>query len=67
MRKVVNWLKAIGDNFSVDYLLLALFSSGDLILVAIVLNSYGVISPENVRELVIDYISYRKVDIFGDI
>lgn len=64
---MVNWLRAIGDNFSVDYLLLALFSSGDLILVAIVLNSYGVISPENVRELVIDYISYRKVDIFGDI
>ena len=63
---MVNWLKAIGDNFSVDYLLLALFSSGDLILVAIVLNSYGVISPENVRELVIDYISYRKTDIFGE-
>lgn len=64
---MVNWLKAIGENFTADYLLVALFSSGDLILVSIVLNSYGFVQPEDVRELVIDYISHLKIDIFGDI
>ena len=64
---MVNWLKAIGDNFSVDYLLLALVSENDLILVSIVLNSYGFVPFENVGELVVDFISYRKTDIFGDI
>lgn len=63
---MVNWLKAIGDNFSVDYLLLALVSENDLILVSIVLNSYGFVPFENVGELVVDFISYRKIDIFGE-
>lgn len=64
---MVNWLKVIGDNFSTDYLLLSLFSNEDLKIVCIVLNSYGVVSLENVRELVVDYISYLKIDLFGDI
>ena len=34
---MVNWLKAIGDNFSVDYLLLALVSEKDLKIICIVL------------------------------
>lgn len=63
---MVNWLKAIGDNFSVDYLLFALVSENDLILVSIVLNSYGFVPFENVGELVVDFISYRKTDIFGE-
>ena len=63
---MVNWLKAIGDNFSVDYLLLALVSEKDLIFVSIVLNSYGFVPFENVGELVVDFISYRKTDIFGE-
>lgn len=63
---MVNWLKAIGDNFSVDYLLLALVSERDLLLVCIVLNSYGFIPLENVGELVVDFISYRKIDVFGE-
>ena len=63
---MVDWLKAIGDNFSVDYLLFALVSEKDLKLVSIVLNSYGFVPFENVGELVIDYISYRKIDIFGE-
>jgi len=66
VRDMVNWLKAIGDNFSVDYLLLALVSEKDLILVSIVLNSYGFVPFENVGELVVDFISYRKTDIFGE-
>ena len=64
---MVNWLKAIGENFSVDYLLLALVSEKDLIIVNIVLNSYGFIPIENVGELVVDFISFKKTDIFGDI
>lgn len=64
---MVNWLKAIGDNFSVDYLLLALVSEKDLKIICIVLNSYGFIPMENVGELVVDFISYSKTDIFGDI
>ena len=64
---MVNWLKAIGENFSVDYLLLALVSEKDLKIICIVLNSYGFIPLENVVELVVDFISYRKTDIFGDI
>lgn len=64
---MVNWLRAIGDNFTVDYLLLALFSKEDLFIVSTVLNSYGFVSVENVRELVVDFISYSKTDIFGDI
>lgn len=63
---MVNWLKAIGDNFSVDYLLFALVSERDLLLVCIVLNSYGYIPIENVGELVVDFISYRKIDVFGE-
>ena len=63
---MVNWLKAIGENFSVDYLLFALVSERDLKMVCIVLNSYGFISLENVGELVVDFISCRKIDIFGD-
>ena len=64
---MVNWLKAIGENFTVDYLLVALFSSEDLRMVSVVLNSYGFVPLENVRELVVDFISFRKTDIFGDI
>ena len=64
---MVNWLKAIGENFSVDYLLLASVSEKDLIIVSIVLNSYGFIPIENVGELVVDFISFKKTDIFGDI
>lgn len=63
---MVNWLKAIGDNFTVDYLLVALFSSEDLRMVCVVLNSYGFVPLENVRELVVDFISFKKTDIFGD-
>ena len=64
---MVNWLKAIGENFTVDYLLVAFFSSEDLRMVSVVLNSYGFVPLENVRELVVDFISFRKTDIFGDI
>ena len=63
---MVNWLKAIGENFSVDYLLFALVSEKDLKMVCIVLNSYGFVPFENVGELVVDFISYRKIDLFGD-
>ena len=64
---MVNWLKAIEENFSVDYLLLALVSEKDMRIICIVLNSYGFIPIENVGELVVDFISFKKTDIFGDI
>ena len=63
---MVNWLKAIGENFSVDYLLLALVSEKDLKIICIVHYSYGFVPFENVGELVVDFISYRKTDIFGE-
>ena len=59
-------MKAIGENFSTSYLLLSLFSNEDLKIVSAVLGSYGFISEENVKEAVIDYISWSKIDLFGE-
>lgn len=59
-------MKAIRDNFSVEYLLFALFCEKEQEMVNIILNTYGYISKENIKELMIDYISYKKIDIFGD-
>lgn len=63
---MVNWLKALGDNFSTSYLILSLFSNEDFEIVKAVIGSYGFISEENVKEAVIDYISWSKIDLFGE-
>ena len=60
---MVSWMKVLGGNFSINYLLLALYSVEDLKIVGAVLSSYNYEFWDNldyVRNLVVDFISYKK-------
>lgn len=67
---MADWLKVLENNFSSNYLILSLYSKEDLGIIALILKSHNYCfwdNMENVRELVMDYIAYKKINLMGDI
>ena len=66
---MVNWIRVISEQFSIGYLLLALYCKEDLRMIGMFLSSYNYDfwdNPDYVSDLVVDCISHCKINVFGD-